>query len=315
MSPRPVAGARLRRVLALVPWILTHPGEKLEALATRFEVPRAELERDLELLPFCGLPPYTADRLIDVLIVDDCVTIRLAEYFDRALRLTPTEGLALLAAGHALLGVPGSDTSGPLATALEKLEAVVGARGGLAVDVGEKQHLAELQRASNARDVVEIDYYSYARDEMNTRRIDPHRVFHAFGAWYVEAWCHQAQAGRLFRVDRIRAFRQTQEHFVHDRAHDDGASESASVVYRPGKDDLRVTIELPPEATWVAESHPVEKAEELPTGRLRVMMAISERAWLERLLLRLGATAQVVAPDEARELAPDAARRLLQRYV
>ena len=29
----------------------------------------ADLERDLALLPFCGLPPYTADRLIDVTIL------------------------------------------------------------------------------------------------------------------------------------------------------------------------------------------------------------------------------------------------------
>ena len=27
-----------------------------------------ELEEDLELLPMCGLPPYTADRLIDPLV-------------------------------------------------------------------------------------------------------------------------------------------------------------------------------------------------------------------------------------------------------
>ena len=75
----------------------------------RFEVSEGELERDLELLPLCGLPPYTADRLIDVWVVDGGVEIRLAEYFERPLRLTPAEGLALLAAGRALLSVPGSD--------------------------------------------------------------------------------------------------------------------------------------------------------------------------------------------------------------
>ncbi|MFI5053331.1 MAG: HTH domain-containing protein, partial [Acidimicrobiia bacterium] len=63
---RPLVGPRLRRVLALVPWILAHPGVTLAELAERFEVSERELERDLELLPMCGLPPYTADRLIDV---------------------------------------------------------------------------------------------------------------------------------------------------------------------------------------------------------------------------------------------------------
>ena len=93
---RPLVGPRLQRVLALVPWILAHPGVTLHELAARFEVSERELERDLELLPMCGLPPYTADRLIDVAVIDGGVEIRLAEYFERPLRLTPAEGLALL---------------------------------------------------------------------------------------------------------------------------------------------------------------------------------------------------------------------------
>ena len=37
-------------------------------------------------------------------------------------------------------------------------------------------------------------------------------------------------------------------------------------------------------------------------------------AWLERLLLRLGPDAEVVEPVEDRDLAPEAARRILGRY-
>src|SRR5205814_6386914 len=141
---RPLVGPRLQRVLALVPWILAHPGVTIAELAERFEVSEAELERDLELLPLCGLPPYTADRLIDVWVVDGAVEIRLAEYFERPLRLTPAEGLALLAAGRALLSVPGSDVDGPLATALAKLDDALGAPGALAVDVGTSDQLERL---------------------------------------------------------------------------------------------------------------------------------------------------------------------------
>jgi predicted DNA-binding transcriptional regulator YafY len=124
MSPRPSVGPRLQRVLALVPYVLAHPYVTVAELAERFEISPLELERELELLPMCGLPPYTADRLIDVAIVDGEVTIRLAEYFERPLRLSPAEGLALLAAGRALLAVPGSDPDGPLGRALDKLSEV-----------------------------------------------------------------------------------------------------------------------------------------------------------------------------------------------
>ena len=112
-EPAPLVGPRLQRVLALVPWSSPTPASRSPSSPTRFEVSERELERDLELLPMCGLPPYTADRLIDVSVIDGGVEIRLAEYFERPLRLTPAEGLALLAAGRALLAVPGSDTDGP----------------------------------------------------------------------------------------------------------------------------------------------------------------------------------------------------------
>jgi len=311
VSPRPQVAPRLRRVLALVPWILAHPGVTVTELAERFEVSEAELERDLELLPMCGLPPYTADRLIDVSIIDGEVEIRLAEYFERPLRLTPAEGIALLAAGRALLGVPGSDTDGPLATALERLEEALGARGGLAVDVGGSNHVDVLQDAAAAHEQVEIGYYSFARDEMSTRVIDPWRVFHAFGAWYVAAWCHRAEAERLFRVDRIRDLRLTGDHFDPASRPEDGGP---GLVYSPSDDDPRVTLWLGPEAAWVVESHPIESVEPLRGGAHRIVMAISEPAWLERLLLTLGPDARVEGPPAFSELAAGAAARLRARY-
>jgi proteasome accessory factor C len=310
MSPRAVATERLRKVLALVPWILAHPGAHLDDLAARFSMSRRDLERELSLLQFCGLPPYTADRLIDVDLRGDRVSIRLAEYFERPLRLTASEGFALLAAGRAMLTVPGADPHGPLARALDKLADALGSPQGLVVDVGGAPNLDVLRDAAREHGQVEIDYYSYARDEMTTRRIDPLRVFHAFGAWYTAAYCHRARGERLFRVDRVRAVRATGERFA-PRPEADRHDE---LVYHPHPDDLRITLRLAPSARWVPETYPTEEVLDEPGGWCTVTMAISERAWLERLLLRLGPAAEVVAPAEEADAAAVAARRLLARY-
>jgi proteasome accessory factor C len=318
MSPRPLVGPRLQRVLAIVPWVLAHPGITVAELAERFEVPELDLERDLALLPLCGLPPYTADRLIDVSVIDGEIEIRLAEYFERPLRLTPAEGLALLAAGRTLLSVPGSDRAGPLATALDKLEGTLGATGRLTVDVGPTGHVELLQRAALDHEQLEIEYYSFARDEMTDRVIEPWRVFHAFGAWYVAAWCHRANGERLFRADRVRALRATGEHFdPADHATADAGldAEASDLVYRPRVDDPRVTLRLAPEAQWVVESYPHETVTERTDGAVDVVLAISEPAWLDRLLLALGSSATVIAPPSARATAAAAASRVLARYV
>jgi proteasome accessory factor C len=298
-------------VLALVPWIAEHPGAALEEIAARFGVSEGELEHDLELLPLCGLPPYTPDRLIEVEIVDGHVWIRFAEYFDRPLRFSAEEGLALLTAGRALLAVPGSDDRGALGTALDKLAGALGATEGLSVEVGEPPHLDALRRAADTHERVEVDYYSFGRNATTSRKIDPRSVFHAFGHWYAAAYCHQAQDERLFRLDRIRAVRPTGEHFD---AAADGEPDFGESVYHPRSDDPRVTLELDAAASWVVESYPSEEVEERPDGSWRVVLAVSERAWLERLLLELGPEARVVAPAGLQTVGAEAADRLLTRY-
>ncbi len=321
MSPRPQIGPRLERVLALVPWIAEHPGSPLDQLAVRFDVTPDELERDLELLPFCGLPPYSPDRLIDVEIVEGCVWIRFAEYFARPLRLTADEGLGLLAAGEALLAVPGSDQAGSLATALDKLAAAIGTERGVSVQVGGGTFLDELRNAADHRERVEIGYYSFGRDVTSTRRIDPESVFHAFGQWYVDAYCHDAGARRMFRVDRVRGVRPTGEHFeaatvdsgTADPDTTDGDADAGS-VFHPRADDARVSLRLGPDAGWVAESYPTESVTDRSDGGWDVVLVVSERAFLERILLRLGPDAVVTGPAEWTAVGPEASRRVRARY-
>ena len=129
------AASRLRRLLAVVPWVLEHQGAPLTDVAARFGVTVAELEADFELLQYCGLPPYSPDRLIDCQVTDGRVTLRFAEYFNRPISLTPAEGFTLLAAGQTLLAVPGADPDAALAAALAKLADALDAAGGVAVEL------------------------------------------------------------------------------------------------------------------------------------------------------------------------------------
>lgn len=310
MSPRALAGPEIQRILALVPWIVAHPGSPKAEIASRFGVTESQLDDDLALVLMIGVPPYSPGDYLDVEDDEDGnVTIRLAEYFQRPLRLTPAEGLALLAAGRALLAVPGSDPEGPLATALAKLEDALDLPG-LVVDVGEPGQLEAIRDAVARHRRVEIEYWSAGRDEITVRRIDPEVVFYATGEWYVGAYCHRAHDQRMFRVDRIRAVEATTDTF------EPGATEfETGDVYTPRTDDTRVTLELAPSAAWVAEAYPTEAVTERADGSLEIVLAVSEAAWLERVLLRLGPDARVVAPTEFEGLAADAARRILARYV
>jgi proteasome accessory factor C len=307
---RPIAEHEVQRILALVPWIVAHPGSTKHEIAQRFGVSDTQLDEDLALVLMIGVPPYSPGDYLDVDEDDDGrVTIRLADYFRRPLRLTPAEGLALLAAGRALLAVPGSDPTGPLATALDKLEAVLDVPG-LVVEVAAPRFLPDVRDAAAHHERLAIDYWSAGRDEMTQRKIDPTTVFFATGAWYVSAFCHHAQGERMFRVDRIRGLRRTGETFdAPERAAGDPA-----LVFNPRADDPRVTLHLAPAAAWVPESYPTESVVEHDDGTLDVELVVSEDAWLERLLLRLGPDATVVAPKGRKRAAAAAAERVLGRY-
>lgn len=317
---KPGAEVQIERILALVPWLVAHPGTPKPEIAARFRISEAQLDGDLELVLMIGVPPYSPGDYIDVDIAEDdgdgeTVTVRMADSFRRPLRLSPTEGLAALAAGRALLAVPGSDPHGPLARALEKLDAALGSPE-LRVDVPQPEHLDATRQAAAAGERIEIDYWSAGRDEVTTRRIDPRAVFLAAGEWYVDAYCRRAEADRLFRVDRIRGLRPTGEHFelapdaLAWRANGGGPD----AVFNPAADDPRVELELAPTAAWVVEQYPVEQVTTNRDGRLRVVLAVSEPAFLERLLLALGPDARLVDDDGTGLSAAAAARRVLARY-
>jgi proteasome accessory factor C len=114
MSARVTAGDRLRRILAVLPWVAERPGVTVGEVTERFGIDRDDLLADLNVVFMVGVYPYTPDALVDVSIdEEDQIEVRLGEAFRRPLALTPAQNLALLAAGSALLTTPGTDPDGP----------------------------------------------------------------------------------------------------------------------------------------------------------------------------------------------------------
>jgi proteasome accessory factor C len=313
---RPTATWRLQRLLSLIPWVAARDGPSVDEICERFDIGRSQLLVDLTLASMVGVHPYTPDELIEVVVEDDRVWVRYALSFGQSLRLTPEQGLALVAAGAGLLAVPGADPDGPLARGLDKLASSLGLAAGetMEVSVGEAPAatLADLRDAIASRHQVEIDYYAYGRDDRTQRVVDPYRVYADQGHWYLLGHCHLVGGERLFRVDRIADAR------ILDSEFDAPATPPTLGVYQPRRDDPRVTLELDASARWVSEQYPVETVEE-SEGGLRVTLAVSAVPWLERLLLRLGPHARVVAQTGGDHVlghsGADAARRILGRYA
>ena len=165
-----------------------------------------ELVAELELAACCGIPPYTPDTLMEIEVSEHSVRAFLPAEYARPRRLTPAEGFAVAASARLLLAVPGSD-DGALRRALAKLDAALGSREAVGLDVDAPAHLAVVRDAADAGRAIEIDYLSGSRDELTTRTVEPVQVATIDGHWYLDAYCHRAGDMRRFRVDRIDAVR------------------------------------------------------------------------------------------------------------
>lgn len=305
---------RLRRLLAVVPHAVRHPGTPVGELARIFEVDEQELLADLNLLFLTGLPPYGPGDLIEVDIDEGQVWIRMADHFSRPVRLTRGEAMSLYLRGTELLGAPGLPEAEALRSALQKIGERLGrdTLGELRVEVGDAGReggpLAAIRRAVAATERIEIDHYSAARDTVTTRRIDPEHVFSALGNWYVVAWDHLADAERMFRVDRIREVRPTGETFEPR-----GLLGQGRDLYTPTAEDITVRLRLGPGARWVGEYYLVEEAVERDGG-LEVAFPTKDLTWVAKLLLRLGGQAEVLSPPELARAVRNLADRALSLY-
>ena len=310
MATRPDAGARLLRLLAVLTWLARRGRASVSELSERFGLEADELIADLELAACCGVPPYTPDQLMEIIVDDEEVVADLGTDLARPRRLTASEGFALAASARAIVAVPGADPEGALAGALTKLEAALGGRGLLRIDIPEPAQLALVRDAASRARQLELHYYSASSDHESTRVVDPVSVLAIEGIWYLDGYCHKAQGMRRFRIDRILEARLTGEPSA---PHREEASVSSD-AYVPGPEATLAHVAIDADALWVLDAVPTSSAEPMPDGRTKVGIAVASTVWFGRLLLRLGPHARVLDPPELEAVGRDAARRLLARY-
>jgi len=321
---------RLRRLLAILAWLAQVGEAPIEEAAGRFDLTPEALVTELEMAACCGVPPYTPDQLMEIVVTDTSVSTRVGTALARPRRLSPSEGFALAASARALLAVPGSDESGALSRALGKLDRALGGEE-IGVELDAPEWLPLVRDAVGSGGHLSISYYSASTDRVTEREIAPRRLFASEGHWYVDAWCSRAGDLRRFRVDRIGTAEVAEvaevaagDEVVGGTGRVDGAGPEpvgppgagppGFEPFVPGPEATSVRISVDPAMAWLVESLPATGPALPADGRVEIEVFVGGDAWLERLLLRLGPDAEVLDPPEYRSLAADAATRILRRY-
>jgi proteasome accessory factor C len=301
--------SRLSRILAMLPWVIAHPGAKVDEVCERFGYTRAQLAEDLAIVFVCGLPGYGPGDLMVAEIDDDEVFVDTADYFANAPRLAPAEALALLASGIAVVG--SGQASAALTSAVEKLTRALLPEGTGVIDVdlaGEPELVAILREAAGSNSVVEITYTSLSRDQTTVREVEPWSVFSSMGNWYLSGHCRMAGAERSFRVDRVRRAVTTGAKFDPPKG-----LPPRAIRYTPSVEDVRCRIALTPAARWVLDYYPVDIVSEAPEETV-VEFSAGDPLVAARLLLRLGPQGRLLDGPEVAEALEALRARILSVY-
>jgi proteasome accessory factor C len=308
---------RLRRLLALVPYVVARRAVGLAETAATFGMTERELIDDLNLVWCVELKAPEPYCPIDLSYEDGEITISQAESIARPLRLGADEASALLVALRMLAEAGGGGSA--VARLIAKIEGAAGASAAASSQVtiqierpNERGVTATITTALNAGKRVHLRYYVPSRDEATERDVDPMRLLVVEGRTYLEGWCRLAEGVRLFRVDRV-----LDVSVLDVTASVPDTAEPLDVdagLFRPSDADVRAELELAPGARWVAEYYPCESVTELNEGRLRVVLRTPDTSWVRRLALRLGEDARVVVPAALADEVRGAAAAALAQY-
>ena len=309
---------RLRRLLALVPYVVSRKSVGLSEAAAAFGMTERELIDDLNLAWCVELKAPEPYCPIDLSYEGGEITISQAESIARPLRLAADEANALLVALRMLAEVPADGSA--VARLIAKIEAAAGASAAASSQVmiqsdtpNVRDLAAKITAALSAGKRLHLRHYNWSRDEATERDVDPMRLLVMEGRTYVEGWCRRAEGVRLFRLDRVLDLQVLD---VPREVPDEAESKDLDAgLFQASESDERVELELAPSARWVAEQYPCESATELGDGRLRIVLRTPETRLVRRLALRLGEDARVVAPARLADEVRAAAAAALALYT
>ena len=295
---------RLPRLLALVPWLLQRPGITLAETASHFGISTDQLTTDLYQLVVCGVPGYGPDQLVDIDFYDgERIWVTDPQTLNVPMRLTADELMAHSMALRFLYQLPGTSTKeeiGVLAAKLDRAASDLGASSTRSLlDVGAciDPEIEEIIATSLTTRVKISFEYASADNSLTQRVVSPQRVFRVDDYVYLEALCDQAEAIRVFRLDRMVTCSLT-EHTaseVTDSALGGEPSSAEPYVFASFRDSPKATLRLSESARWLAEEAWVEVD---PDDPLVIRVPYLSPEWLYRWVLSHGADVALLDPSE-----------------
>jgi predicted DNA-binding transcriptional regulator YafY len=313
---RPVTALEIRRDVE------GYSGMNEDAFARRFYADRSELE-SLRI-------QLTVDRPADGAAEQENYSLRSENFHLPAIEFSDEELAALQAALHLLDGK--FAYAEPLRLALQQitwgrpspLRAPEQQSVALAITASADGHelsvrLAKIETAIFRNKTITFDYYTMARDEVGSRRVDPYHLLFQGGEFYLLGHAHEREQIRVFRLSRIQgkvSYATKAEHDFRRPADFDPREYAGRAEWQLGECQGTAEVLLGERIAWQIERHfgrfgdIVAAGEEghSPGDKL-LRTSYSSARMIVSWVLGLGENARLLGPPE---LVEELGRRLAQ---
>lgn len=175
-----------------------------------------------------------------------------------------------------------------------------------------------LEDACRRQKSVQMTYYTASRDAKSDRKFDPY-LLHIYRGTnpYVIGYCHNRQAIRWFRVDRVQQLETLEEGFERDPTFDAKTHLEMIFQHEVGSTTVEVAIWFDgATAPYIRERrwHPTQTLTEHPDGAVTLRMKVKGLNDLKRWVLGYGKGAVVKSPPELVMLVQQEIMGMIERY-
>jgi predicted DNA-binding transcriptional regulator YafY len=321
-------GDQLSRQWRIIQTLISaRQGTSASDLAGRLECHPRTIYRDLEALQAAGFPLYNQKR-------DNKTVWSILETGSQQMPipLSLTELMALYFSRNMLNVLKGSAIHDSLTSLFEKVKATLPqpyidylAKIEHSLAVGVKAHkpyskfketLAQVQEAAQNQRLIRVRYFTMSRRKHTRRRIAPYQVWYYDETFYLIGFCHQRQEIRLFAIDRIERIEILDEAFEPPEGFDaEQFMQPSFGVFQGEPATVRIRF-TKAAAGYISEKswHPTQILTPQPDGGLLFEARVAGIDEIMRWVLKWGADAEVVAPDELRRAVSREVRAMLDRY-
>ena len=161
------------------------------------------------------------------------------------------------------------------------------------------QFFERVSTALLTRRRLQLRYLTRGRGEVSEREVSPQRLVHYRSTWYLDAWCHRAQALRRFALDAVEAAQVLPDKARELPMHSVQAEMDAGYgIYAGGRQQWARLLFNRQAAQWASREqwHPEQQGQWRDDGAFELRLPYVDDNELVMDLLRQGAEVQVLEP-------------------